>query len=118
MTDQPNLPRRYAGEAPVDRPVLELGPLAPWHATVKVTPVHLRRQVTFQVTASWTGPPAVYMPPDPNPGQRQDVYATTDMQLAKAVAQLAAQQLSQGVVPDLREHAKSLRGRLAAGPYG
>jgi hypothetical protein len=118
MTEH-QLPRGFAGEAKTDKPVLELGPLAPWHATVKVVPLHLRRAVTFQVIAEWTGPPAPYMPPDDRPGLRQDIYNTRgDLQLAKAIARLAAQQLGQGIVPDLREHAEDLRQRLAAGPYG
>lgn len=119
MTDDPNLPRGYGGQAQYDPPVLELGPLAPWHATVKVLPLHLARGVAFQIIAEWTGPPAPYMQPDDRPGLRQDVFnAGGELQLAKAVAQLAAQQLGQGVVPDLRAHANDLRRRLSAGPYG
>lgn len=120
MSDrQPELPRAFRGEAHYDRPVLELGPLAPFHATVKVLPLQLARAVAFQVVAEWTGPPAPYMPPDPMPGLRQDIYnARGDLALAKAVAQVAAQQLGKGIVPDMREHANDLRQRLSAGPYG
>jgi hypothetical protein len=103
VTDQPNLPRGFRGEARIDRPLLELGPVPPWHATVKVVPVELQRAVVFDVVAEWTGPPALYMPADDRPGLRQDIYnAGGNPELAKAVAMAALDELRAVQVPDLR----------------
>ncbi|MFL5910778.1 MAG: hypothetical protein ACJ768_09460 [Gaiellaceae bacterium] len=119
MTDDPNLPRAFRSEAKIDRHLLELGPFSPWHATVRVEAVELRRLTTFRVIAEWTGPPADYMPADPRPGLRQDIYDTAgNLELARAIAQHTADQLKRGQVPDMRETAKHLRQRLNAGPYG
>jgi hypothetical protein len=114
----PNLPRPFRGQAQLDRPIAEHGPVAPWHATVKVVPIHLQRVTRFQVIAEWTGPPAAYMPADDQDGARQDIYLCDEPELAKAVAGNAVEQLGRGQVPDLREVAQHLRARLAAGPYG
>lgn len=109
-----------------ERPILSEGPVAPFHATVKVIPTRVRRSrmtatprdVDFLVQLDWTGPPAPYMPPDPRPGERRDVYVTGNPEHAKAIARTALATLGRGEIPDLRDIAKDIAGRLAAGPYG
>jgi hypothetical protein len=113
------IPRGYRGEVKIDKPIAEYGPVGPWQAWVRVLPTQLQRMVIFQVTAEWTGPPAPYMPADPNPGARQDVYnCGADLELAKFVAGHAQEALGRGEMIDLRELAQHLRARRSAGPYG
>lgn len=104
------------------------GPHGPWRGYVKVHALKLVRarnaiapaETVFEVEASWTGPPAIGFPPSDTPVETHDVYVVgADLQLARAVALIAAEQLRAArEAPDIRDLAKQFRARLAAGPYG
>lgn len=99
--------------------LLTHGPIAPWHATVKVTPVQLRRGPHFEVYAEWTGPPQEGFPRSDRPVSASDTYLTADVGLAKAIAARAEEAFRAAIEPpDLRAIAREFKARLAAGPYG
>lgn len=110
--------RPYAGQRRVDPPLLELGPIAPWHATVTVQPVDLAGNLgwQFRVTARWHGPPNIGAP-NPNTGEPEIAgpardasfeLHVPDQQLARAIAQAAADVLKRPEVPDLLALKRSL----------
>jgi hypothetical protein len=105
------------------------GPHGPWKGTVRIEALHLTRgrhtasprDVEFRVTAEWTGPPAFGFPPSPDPVQASDTYVVYgDLELARAVALMTVEALRAGgdEAPDMRDFARHLKGRLAAGGYG
>jgi hypothetical protein len=108
-------------QAPRDQPLLHVGPLAPWHATVTVTPVRLERgrhtatpsDTSFEILCAWTGPPPVHSQPSERPVAAQDVYHEADPILAKQIAESAAAKLGAAEVPDLPQIAVNLRALLA-----
>lgn len=72
----------------------------------------------FQIIATWHGPPMADFPPrhgDPPCADRTDTHLLTDLELAKHVAGLAAEELRQARVPDLRELERRARA-LAGSP--
>jgi hypothetical protein len=107
--------RPYSGETKREHPLLELGPIAPWHATVKVVPLRLAREVTFEVYIEWTGPPADGFPPSDKPVLGSDAYVLGDLALAKELALRAESAFRRPAVPDLRGLGAALK-RRAAGP--
>lgn len=104
--------RPYAGERPVDRPLLELGPLAPWHATVTVEPVMLADGRRYRIAARWHGPANQGSPvagADRRQASAEDIV--DDQELARAIAHAAADDLRAGQVPDLLALKRTLQTR-------
>lgn len=105
--------------------------LGPWGGRVTVTAVKMHRRsrsigrdVEFEVTATWTGPPMVQPPevepmstavllrlpePEPEATACQDSYWTDDQDLAVAIARQVEDELRIPRVPDLREIAAERR---------
>lgn len=110
--------RPYGGTTRRLPAVHTAGPIAPWHATVKITPLELRRGVSFEVYVEWTGPPAHGFPPSDGPVAGSDTYATPDRTLAQAIALHAEQAFKRPEVPDLRDIASGLKHRLSRGGFG
>lgn len=91
---------------------LELGPVAPWHTTVRVWAVStnhgrhtsLPHDHLFEVTAEWTGPPAVGFPPSREPVSSRDTYVLPSLDEARALARKAVSAFGRGgdFPPDLR----------------
>ncbi len=95
------------------RQELELGPIAPWHTTIRVEAIETNhgRQSTipldhvFEVSAEWTGPPMIGMPPSREPVSARDTYTVPSLEQARALAHRAAEEFARGgdEPPDLRE---------------
>lgn len=106
--------RPYAGERPVDRPVLTLGPFGPWRATVTVTPVDLRGAGgwQFRVHAAWEGPANAGSPiaGDDRRQASAELYVP-DQELARALALRAEDELRLPRVPDLLALLRALKRR-------
>ena len=120
--------RAFTGQADREHPILELLEFGPWHASVIVTPIRLRRarssqsfhiprEIEFEVLAEWTGDPLPGTLPSSEPVHSRALYMTGEIELARAIALHAEHELRKPAVPDLREAAKHLRARLAGGPY-
>jgi hypothetical protein len=113
MSDfHPDSPLRQPNPIQRAKPVLELGPVAPWVGRVTVTPLDLAGypDMNWDVHASWTGPPLPGTP-TPRPGQivaATDSYVTQGLVEARAIALRALEQLRAGAVPDLRAIAREL----------
>lgn len=106
LREPPSDRQGYAGDQKRERPILERGPLGPMKAKVSVVPIRLRSrwaEVVFSVEAEWTGPGLPELPPSPEPVEARDVYAVGDVELARAVAEAAADVFRGGHVPNLRE---------------
>jgi hypothetical protein len=96
-------------------PILEDGPVPPFQGRVSVTPLRLNgyANVQYDVVASWVGPklPGTR---DAKPGQlvsASDSYLEENLELARAIAIRALEQLRAGAIPDLRALAQNLRTR-------
>jgi len=110
MTRQPDtIP--FAGEN--ERKLeLELGPVAPWKTTIRVHSIRtnhgrqtsLPHDYLFEVTADWTGPPAIGFPPSARPVSARDCYVVTSLQDATKLARRALDAFAKGgdEAPDLR----------------
>lgn len=113
MSDRAKGPRSFRRETVRGKPLYTAGPIAPWHAEIKIVPLELEREIQFEINVTWTGPPAYGFPPSSAPVQASDVYVCGDLELARAIAIAAGEDLARLEVPDLRGHAsrfKSLRG--------
>ena len=118
MNGPPNhtTPLRSAGGA-LKRwpPVLEERPGA-LDSVVKITPIsggrgrtaHERR---FEVSANWHGPGLEGLPPVPGGVDATDLILVEDLELARAVAGAAVDELKQLRPPDLRVLERRLRER-------
>jgi hypothetical protein len=92
---------------------LTIGPIAPWHATIRVDAVStyhgrhssLPHDWLFEVCAEWTGPPARGLPPSPRPVSARDVCVVESLSEARELAERAAQEFAKGGdwAPDLRD---------------
>jgi hypothetical protein len=103
--DQPTDLRAYAGSITRDRPVLELhaGVMA---GRVVITPLSgFRgagyRATRFEVAAHWHGPGLEGLPPAAD-ADVTDTLLLGDLELARAVAMAAIDELRASRVPDLR----------------
>lgn len=99
--------RPYAGDTRLGPPIVELKG-GPWRAEVRVRPILYARgantsRFRFMVIATWTGDPAPGFPPSPVPVEATDHLAVEELELAKAVAQAAIDELRRPAVIDLRE---------------
>jgi hypothetical protein len=110
--------RSYRGTTRRQPAIHTAGPIAPWHANVKIVPLELARQTTFEVYIEWTGPPAHGFPPSDRPVEGSDAYTTPDRTLARAIADQAELAFRRPEVPDLRAIARDLKHRLSRGGYG
>lgn len=108
--------------SPAERKLeLELGPIAPWHTVIKVWAVetnHGRKSTIpqdwlFEVTAEWTGPPAIGFPLSDRPVSARDTYVLPVLEDARALAHAAAAEFAKGgdYPPDLRVLAHPELGR-------
>lgn len=113
--------RPYAGERRVEAPLLELGPIAPWHAKVSVQPVDLAGSLGWQyrVCARWHGPANIGAP-NPTTGEPEHdgpvrdasfELHVADQALARAIAHAAADVLRRPEVPDLLALKRALEAR-------
>lgn len=116
-------------EAHRERPLLVREAQGPWGGRVAVTRVTKRQanaatmqRVVFEVTAAWFGPPmtgTLFPGDDPDAeGFRSDAWWTDrgelpDCELAKEVAERAAEALRAPQVPNLPEIAAEARRRRA-----
>lgn len=93
--------RPYAGSGARERPLLELT-VGRWSGSARVTPIRLRPgRVRFSIDVTWTdGEPMHGFPP--GPGQRHDMLLVDDLELAKALAVAAVDELRAGRASDLR----------------
>jgi len=107
--------RPYRGAVTRANPIFEDGPVAPWHATVKVIPLEgIRGGPHFEVLCAWTGPPPHLHPPSDRAVDASDVYTVTPSDgpdFAKELARRALEDLRAGTVPDLRAHAQQMKER-------
>lgn len=105
---------------------LSIGPVGPWAATVRVDAVEtdhgrhtsLPHDWLFEVSAEWTGPPAVGFPPAPAPVSARDVVIVESLELARVIAQRAAAdfQAAGDQPPDLRAYLPPARGAFPTHP--
>ena len=102
--------RAYRGDTR-RRVVRGAGPIAPWHATVKIVALELRRGTSFEVVTSWTGPPAAGFPPSDRPVEGSDTYVTDTLALAREIATRAEDAFRAPEVPDLRAIAAAAKTR-------
>lgn len=113
--------RPYTGQRRVEPPILELGPIAPWHGQVIVEPVDLAGSLgwQFRITARWHGP-ANTGAPNPRTGEPEHdgpardasfELNVADQALARAIAKAAADVLRHPEVPDLLALKRSLEQR-------
>lgn len=88
-----------------EKTLLELGPLGPWRAYVKVTPLTgLGRAGTrFEVLCEWEGPGLEGLPPSPRPVSASDLFLVDELEHARRLAYTAASDLRSARVPRLRE---------------
>ena len=118
--------RDYQGHVQRPAPIWKGGPVAPWHATVEVTPLELRHARgagptgthQFEIRMRWEGtyPSCPNLPgtPTPDDGQRvqgNDAWLVDDQELAVRMAKVAIDELAIPSLPDLRELEKRARGR-------
>lgn len=95
--------------------------LGPWGGRVTVTSVAMSGRLsgrlgpgrTFELTATWTGPPMAGDTSSPagDVAFRQDSHWTPDFELAMAAAECARDELRVPVVPDLAAIARELARR-------
>jgi hypothetical protein len=114
LPERPSDRQPYGGDVKRDRPLLEQGPIGPLGARIRVVPIRVETHlaaVLFQVEAEWTGPGLPELPPAPGPVEAREVYAIGDLELAKATAQAAVDELRAGRLPALRELAERLERR-------
>lgn len=105
---------------------LELGPLPPWaiRITIDAVTTNHGRQTSlphpylFEVSATWTGPPAIGFPRSPHPVHTRDVVVVTSLEEAREIAHRAAEKFRRGgdYPPDLREFLRRNRSAFARTP--
>lgn len=100
-------------------PVVELGPLPQWKATVKVVPItgiapagggaglSGSSERVFAIVCHWTGPQLPGLPPHDGPVDVVDEHLVDELELAQAIAAAAADLLRAGEVPFLRHLAQA-----------
>jgi hypothetical protein len=96
----------FAGQMKRWPPVLQLRP-GTWDAVVTVTPLTGGRgQDTdarhWEISANWHGPGLPGLPPTRQPVDATDFVLVSELELAKAVALAAVDEIRQLRVPDLR----------------
>jgi hypothetical protein len=105
----------YRGDLRRERPIVDEQPIGPWRARVRITPLlGWRDKPLFEVSVHWeNGPPLLAFNEhwDGTPQQATDQATTTDVELARAVALEAVDQLRNGVRFDLQTLMRERRAR-------
>lgn len=107
--------RPFAGQTDLGPAVIELKG-GPWSARVAVRPIIGARGAStnrrrFMVIASWHGEPMHGFAPTTQNVDATDYLPVEDLELAKAVAQAAIDELRRPAVPDLRGLARRFGSR-------
>jgi hypothetical protein len=108
--------RPYGGDTRLGEPIVELKG-GPWRAEVRVRPILYAKgantsALRFMVVATWLGDPMPGCLPSPVPVDSTDYLPLPELELAKAVAQAAIDELRRPAVPDLRALARRFKPGL------
>lgn len=107
--------RPFQGSITRERPILELKG-GPWAGVVKITPLTGAQgaqaaELRYEVSASWHGPPMLGFAPAPGGADSTDTIMVGDLELAKAIAMAAIDELRRPEVPELHALARRFRAR-------